>query len=245
MNERIGRMSGLSLFLAALAASLAFAQSPQSPDIKPVTVGQPMPDITLPTFQGGTFALSALKGKNILFIFPRGFAAEARWCTIDNYKYAELVDLEKAADIRKKYNIEVVFVFPYGPEVVKQWVEANPEQLEKIKGWKNPADPTKLDEQGKARMERWRTSYPKEFSMEKGKVPLPFPLLIDADRKVSKGLGLFATEWGGSKVDQCITSVFIVDKKGILQFKYIGQNTTDRPEYDFLFKTLERINRGD
>ena len=45
-------------------------------------------------------------------------------------------------------------------------------------------------------------------------------------------------------MDQCITSVFIVDKKGILQFKYIGQNTTDRPEYDFLFQTLDRMNIG-
>jgi peroxiredoxin len=242
MNKRIIGISGLVLLFAAGPVPLVFSQAAE---IRPVTIGQPMPDITLPTLQGGTFTLSSLKGKNVLLVFPRGFAAEARWCTIDNYKYAELVDFDKTAQIRKKYNVEVVFVFPYGQEVVQQWVEANPEQLEKIKGWKNPADPAKLDDQGKARMERWRKSYPKEYSMEKGKVPLPFPLLIDADRKVSKGLGLFATEWGGSKVDQCITSVFIVDKKGILQFKYIGQNTTDRPEYDFLFKTLERINKGD
>jgi len=242
MNRRIAFVSGVALLVVAWTSPLAFSQAA---DIRPVTVGQPMPDFTLPAFQGGTFSLSTLKGKNVLLVFPRGFAAEARWCTIDNYKYAELVDFEKTAEIRKKYNVEVVFVFPYGQDVVKQWVESNPDQLEKIKGWKNPPDPAKLDDQGKARMERWRTSYPKEFSMDKGKVPLPFPLLIDADRKVSKGLGLFATEWGGSKVDQCITSVFIVDKKGIVQFKYIGQNTTDRPEYEFLFKTLARINKGD
>jgi peroxiredoxin len=80
--------------------------------------------------------------------------------------------------------------------------------------------------------------------MEKSKVPTPFPLLIDAERKITKGLGLFTSEWGGSKVDQCITSVFIMDKKGVCQFKYIGQNTTDRPEYEVLFKTLERLNKG-
>jgi len=240
MHGRIARLGGLGLFLLASMMSPAFCQTG---DIRPVTVGQLMPEITLPIFQGGTFTLSSLKGKNILLIFPRGFAAEARWCTIDNYKYAELVDLEKAAQIRKKYNVEVVFIFPYGQDIVKQWIESNPDQLEKIKGWKNPPDPAKLDEQGKARMDRWRTSYPKEFSMEKGKVPLPFPLVLDADRKVTKGLGLFTTEWGGSKADQCITSIFIVDKKGIVQFKYIGQNTTDRPEYDFLFKTLDSLNR--
>jgi peroxiredoxin len=232
----------LLAFALVVSAALLLAQAG---DIRPVTIGQTMPDITLPIYQGGEFSLSSLKGKNVLLVFPRGFAAEARWCTIDNYKYAELVDFEKSAAIRKKYDVEIVFVFPYASDVVKKWVEDNPDQLEKIKGWKNPPDPSQLDAQGKARMERWRTAYPKEFSMEKGKVPLPFPLLIDADRKVSKGLGLFATEWGGSKVDQCITSVFIVDKKGICQFKYIGQSTTDRPEYDILFKTLDKLNKGD
>jgi hypothetical protein len=44
----------------------------------------------------------------------------------------------------------------------------------------------------------------------------PFPILIDADRKLSKGLELFMTEW--------------------------GQNTVDRPEYDYLFKVLEVVN---
>jgi peroxiredoxin len=215
----------------------------QGGDIRPVTVGQPMPNLSLPTFQGGTFDLAGLKGKNVLIIFPRGFAAEGRWCTIDNYKYAEIVDLEKTSEIRKKYNMEIVYIFPYAKDVVAQWVDANPEQLVKIKDWKNPADPSKLDDQGKARMARWRTSYPKDFGMEKGKVPLPFPILIDVDRKVSKGLGLFATEWGGSKVDQNITSVFIVDKQGICQFKYVGQSTTDRPEYNVLFKTLDQLNK--
>lgn len=215
----------------------------QSAEIRPVTIGRPMPDFALPAFQGGTVALSELKGRNVMLIFPRGFAAEARWCTIDNYKYAELVDLEKSAEIRKRYDVEVVFVFPYAADVVKQWVESNPGQLEKIKGWKNPPDPDKLDEQGKAQMLRRREMFPKDLSLEPGKVPAPFPILIDADRKVSKGLGLFTTEWGGSKVDQCITSVFLVDKKGICQFKYVGQSTTDRPEYAILFKTLEQMNK--
>ena len=215
----------------------------QGGEIRPVTLGQPMPNFSLPTFQGGTFDLAGLKGKNVLLVFPRGFAAEGRWCTIDNYKYAEIVDLEKTSEIRRKYNMEIVYIFPYAKDIVAQWVDANPEQLVKIKDWKNPADPSKLDDQGKARMERWRTSYPKNFGMEKGKVPLPFPILIDADRKVSKGLGLFATEWGGSKVDQNITSVFLVDKQGICQFKYVGQSTTDRPEYAVLFKTLEQMNK--
>jgi peroxiredoxin len=236
----------LSSRAAAAAPALAFVGAllfGQAAEIKPVTIGRPMPAFSLPTFQGGTFDLAGLKGKNVMLVFPRGFAAEGRWCTIDNYKYAEIVDLDKTADVRKKYDVEIVYVFPYARDVVAQWVDANPDQLAKIKDWKDPADPAKLDDAGKTRMARWRTAYPKNFSMEKGKVPLPFPILIDADRKLSKGLGLFATEWGGSKVDQNMTSVFIVDAKGILRFKYIGQSTVDRPEYDALFKTLEQINK--
>ncbi|MGB8951206.1 MAG: redoxin domain-containing protein [Candidatus Aminicenantales bacterium] len=230
----------LSLSLA-LAGSLLIAQETE---IRPVTVGQPMPDFTLPLLHGGDFTLSNLKGKNILLIFPRGLAAEGRWCTIDNYKYAELVDFEKTAQIRQKYQVEVVYVFPYTTDIVQQWLESNPDQLEKIKTWKYPADLEKLDEQGKARLERSKRGFPKDLHMNKGDVPTPFPILIDAERKVSKGLGIFAAEWGGSKVDQCITSVFIVDKNGTLQFKYIGQNTWDRPSYEYLFQTLEQINKS-
>ena len=119
-------------------------------------------------------SLSSLKGKNVLLIFPRGFAAEARWCTIDNYKYAELVDFEKSAEIRKKYDVEIVFVFPYGQDVVKKWVEDESRAARKIKGWKNPADPRQARRPGQSPDGAVaQNAYPKEFSMEKGKVPRP------------------------------------------------------------------------
>jgi peroxiredoxin len=240
------KMSRLVLAAALISfAALSYQVLSQETEIRPVTVGQPMPNFTLPTYQGDNLSLSSLKGKNVLLVFPRGFAAQARWCTIDNYYYADLVDLEKNEQVRKKYNAEIIYVFPYTKEVVKEWVESNPDQLEKIESWKNPAEPEKLDEQGKARMESRRKSFPKSLKMKKGEVPTPFPILIDADRKVSNGLGIFSTEWGGSKVDQCISSVFILDKNGILQFKYIGQNTMDRPSSEYLMKTLERINKGE
>jgi hypothetical protein len=179
-----------------------------------------------------------------MIIFPRGYAAEGAWCTICNYKYAELIDLEKREQLRKQYNLEILIVLPYNKEIIKQWVEVLPDQLEKIKGWKNPAEPDKLDEKGKMRMERSRKGFPKDLVFEKGNVPTPFPILIDEDRKVTKGLGLFMTEWSGSKVDQVIPSVFIIDKQGVLQFKYIGQNTWDRPGYDYLKTVLGIINSG-
>jgi len=233
-------------FVIVLALGMAFysVSFSQDTEVKPVTVGQTMPDFTLPVYQGGDLTISSFRGKNVLLVFPRGFAREDYWCTICNYKYAELVDLEQKEQIRKKYNVEILYVLPYSKEVVKQWLESHSGQLEKIKKWKNPSEPDKLDERGKSRMERSRKGFPKELSMKAGDVPTPFPILIDEERKLTKGLGIFATEWGGGKVDQLIPSFYIIDKQGILQFKYIGQNTWDRPSYDYLMKVLEMINNS-
>jgi len=40
-----------------------------------VTLEEPMPDFTLPAYQGGVIKLSDLRGKNVMIIFPRGYAA--------------------------------------------------------------------------------------------------------------------------------------------------------------------------
>ena len=230
------------IILAGICLAVTLSSLPalsQEPEVKPALLEQPMPDFTLPTFQGGSVSLSSLKGKNVLIVFPRGFAAEGRWCTICNYKYTELVDFEKTEQLRKNFDLEILYVFPYGKQTVQVWLDALPEQLDKIKTWKNPSEPDKQDEKLKARMEMARKGFPKDLSAEKGKVPVPFPVLIDEDRKVIKGLGLFAAEWSGSKVDQLIPSVFVVNKEGILVFKYIGQNTWDRPSWEYIKKVLE------
>jgi peroxiredoxin len=227
------------IILAITLSSLpALSQEPQ---VKPALLEQPMPDFTLPALQGGTVTLSSLKGKNVLIIFPRGFAAEGRWCTICNYKYAELIDFEKTEDLRKKFDLEILYIFPYGKETVQLWLDALPEQLDKIKTWKNPAEADMQDEKAKARMEMARKGFPKEYSAEKGKVPVPFRILMDEDRKLTKGLDLFMTEWSGSKADQLIPSVFVIDKQGILRFKYVGQNTWDRPSWEYMKKVLEAV----
>jgi peroxiredoxin len=232
------------LFKGQAAAQAQQAQTTQQAEVRPVpvVVGQPMPDFTLPVYQGGTLTLSSLRGKNVLILFPRGYAAKDYWCTICNYRYVELAEIEKAQKIREKYNVEVLVVFPYAQDIVKVWLEALPGQLETIKNTKNPADPSKLDENGKRRMDRWRQLFPADYTLEKGALLAPFPILVDGERKLSKGLGLFQTEWSGSKVDQNIPSVYIIDAAGVLQFKYLGQNTVDRPGYDYLFKVLEVIN---
>jgi len=232
------------MWLEAGAVAAAAQAQPAAVRPNPVVVGQPMPDFTLPVYQGGTLTLSSLRGKNVLLLFPRGYAAENYWCTICNYKYVELTELEKALQIRKKYNLEILVVFPYGHETVTAWLEALPGQLESIRKTKNPAEPDKLDDAARRRMEGWRGMFPADYTLGKDEVLAPFPILVDGERKLSMSLGLFQTEWGGRKVDQNIPSVYVVDAEGVLQFKYLGQNTMDRPGYDYLLKVLEVVNAG-
>ena len=84
-----------------------------------------------------------------------------------------------------------------------------------------------------------RKLFPKKYMYKKGKVPTPFPILVDGERTVSKGLGIFSTDWNGSKIEQNIPTVFILDKKGTVQFKYISQNTFDRPGAEYLMKFIK------
>jgi peroxiredoxin len=210
--------------------------------IRPASVLQPMPDFTLPMHQGGEMILSQLQGKNVLLIFPRGLAGKDHWCHVCNYQYAELAELEITQNIREKNNLEILFVLPYSKEMVQDWVDKFADQMADIENWKNPAEPEKLDERGRSRLEMMKRYFPKSYTFEKDKVPLPFPVLIDAEAKVSKGLGVFTTEWSGSKIEQNVPTMYIIDKKGVVQFKYISQNTFDRPGPDYLQKILTCIH---
>ncbi len=254
VNKKKAAIFAIALTVLAVAAMIILFKGqakgqqavPAKPEARPspAVVGQPMPDFTLPVYQGGTLTLSSLRGKNVLILFPRGYAAESYWCTICNYRYVELAELEKAQKIRDKYNLEILVVFPYPQDTVKVWLEALPGQLESIKARKYPADPAKLDDAGRTRMERSRQIYPNDYALEKGAVLAPFPILVDGERALSTKLDLFRHEWTGSKVDQNIPAVYIVDAQGVLQFKYVSQNTVDRPGYDYLLKVLEVVNAG-
>jgi len=221
------------------------AQTPApEPEFKPALVEKTMPDFTLPMYQGGELSLASLHGKNVVLIVPRFMAAPGSYCTIDDYQYLDIVDAEKMNQLQKKYNAEIVYLFPFGKDEVSKRLTSLPEQMDKIKSAKYPPDLSKLDDKGKARMERWRKVFPKDFSLKPGEVPTPFPILLDADRKIAKGLGVFASEWSGSKVEQGIPSVFIIDAQGRLMFKYIGQSPADRPSPEYLGNILEMINKS-
>jgi peroxiredoxin len=216
-----------------------FSQQP----VRPITVGQPMPDFTLPVYQGGEFKFSSVKGKTVVLVFPRGMASKDGWCHVCNYQYAELADAEKTQQIRKKYGIEILYIFPYAKTMIDEWIDKYPNQLVDIEVGKNPPKGQQLDERASRRAETYKREFPKNFQAKKGEVPTPFPILLDADRTLSKGLGIFAEEWSGSRVDQNIPSIYIVDAMGILQFKYISQNTFDRPGLPYLIRMIEWVNQ--
>ena len=237
MKTCVAPLIGLGLFLFVAAAPQA-----QAPVIAPAIVGSAMPDFTLPAYQGGSVTLSSLKGKTVIAVFPRGYADVGAWCHVCNYQHSEMVEYDARTQFRKKANVEILFVMPYGKEAIADWIDKYPQQLADLEAWKNPPDPSKVDEAGRQRMARARRYYPKTFTATKGAVPTPFPILMDADRKVSKGLGVFTTEWSGSKVDQNVPTVFVVDPAGIVQFKYYSQNTVDRPGIDHLAKVVAWVN---
>ena len=239
---RQGKFAIASAAVLFSLLSLPHDGRPQSQPIRPVTLGQGMPDFTLPVYQGGELRLSSLRGKTLLIVFPRGLAGQDHWCHVCNYQHSELVDAEMNQQIRKKNNLEIIYVFPYNREMITQWIDAYRAQLADIENYKNPPKEQLGDEKIRQRMERTKKEMPRSFHVSKGKVPTPFPILIDADRVVSKGLGIFAEEWSGSKVDQDIPTVFVVDPAGIVRFKYISQNTFDRPGLSYLLKMIEWAN---
>ncbi|MBS3820008.1 redoxin domain-containing protein [bacterium] len=238
MKKKQIEFIGISFLILLLWSSLSLYSGQE---IRPVTVDMPMPDFTLPAYQGGEVSLSDLKGKNILLIFPRGLAAENNWCHVCPYQYMELVEFDKKIDLRKKYNVEILFVLPYKKSKVAEWVKNFPDLLADIENWKHPEHPEKLDKQEKQRMEMAHKYFPKDFTYEKGEVPFPFPILMDTKQKVSKGLEIFTTEWSGSSVEQNIPTILIVDEQGLVQFKYISQKTFDRPSPEYLTEILSCI----
>jgi peroxiredoxin len=214
----------------------------QSQPLRPVTVGSPMPDFALPVYQGGDLTLSSLRGKTVMMIFPRGLSRPGSWCHVCPYQHAELVDYDARTHWRARDNLEILYVLPYSWEMVAEFIDAYPQLLQDNEDAKNPPNPESLDEAGRARMERARAVYPKTFAAVRGEVPTPFPILVDADRTLSAGLGFFTTDWSGSTAEQNIPTVLIIDAAGVLQFKYMSQNTMDRPPLDYLVQVVGVVN---
>lgn len=224
-NKTIIKFFAVLILLAAVSLTI---------QAQPAMLNQPMKNFTLPAMDGKTVSLTDFKGKNVLVVFPRVFAAEGRYCSICNYQYAELLSLAKNA--KEKYNLEILYVVPFQEETINSWIDAFPDQMAFIEQMKIPKDNT---EQSSRRADFAKNFFVNKYEFAKGEVPTPFPILIDSARTVSKSLGIFMTEWGGSKVEQDIPSVYLLDKEGILKFKYVSQSTVDRPDNDYLTKVFD------
>ncbi len=213
----------------------------QAPAIRKAYLGQPMSDFELPALDGKTVKLSALKGRNVLLVFPRVFYAVDGDCSICGYQYAELADRCQAGKWREKFNLDVLVVFPFSAEVTRSWISRVPAMLAAVEEWKNPKQEDLKNEQVKRWMEIARQAYPKQYAFAAGAVPMPFPILLDEKRELSRGLDLFREEWSGGKGDQNIPAVFLLDSEGVVRFKLIGQHTLDRPSADYLEKIMAAV----
>jgi peroxiredoxin len=205
----------------------------------PPLLNQELPDFTLPAYGGDDFTLSKYRGKNVLLVFPRGWIGD-HWCQLCHYQYAELLDYEKNLKIRKKYDLEKVYILPYNKEKVSDWVDKLPDALVTIESWKNPKGQN-IPAGQQQFADFCKRVLSKKYEFKKGEAPTTIPILIDADRKVSKKYQLFTTFWDGVKSEQNTPSIFIIDKKGNLQFKYHSQTTFDRPGMEYLLDFIKKM----
>ena len=204
----------------------------QAGRVQPGLIERAMPDFSLPALDGRTFALSQLKGRTIVLVFPRGKVADEdgsdpHWCQLCHYQYAELAELEKTTSFRAALNVEVLFVLPYAKAEVAEWVAIIPRQVATVDRWRK-------------QVPAWRDLLPRRVEFKDGPGATPFPILYDGDHAVSKRLGLFTLEWDRAKVAQNVPTVFVIDATGAIRFKYTSQNTFDRPSASYLVEVAKR-----
>lgn len=201
----------------------------------PVYLEEQIPDFTLPVYKGGKFTMSENKGKKTMLIFLRGWIGQI-WCPLCQYQYLELAELDKINKWREKYNMDIYFVLPYSEERINDWFNSFNRSMNIINGWRNL--------EGFERFSGFVNKfYPMKFEnlSAETKVPITFPILTDADKTVSKQFKLNTNFWDGVKADQNVSTIFIVDEEGVVQFKYFSQQTQDRPTYNYLMKFVENM----
>jgi peroxiredoxin len=205
-----------------------------------VIAGDPMYDFSLPVYGGGTFDLSDHRGKNIMLIFPRGWTGN-NWCSYCPYQYLELEQLEKESEIMAKYDLEIAFVMPYSSERVKDWIEKFPDAMQTVENIKNPQQKPAANSIQADYSDWVKANFPIVFDVKKDDPHKIIPVLVDEERTLSRRLKIFTGFWDGVSAEQNIASVFIIDKKGILRLKYIGQMTEDRPTIEFLLDFIKKM----
>jgi len=205
----------------------------------PAIANEPMPDFTLPVYGGSEFTLSKMKGKNVLILFPRGWLGTV-WCPYCPYHYLELAEMERIDKIKEKYNLEIVFVMPYSEERITDWFDKMPDALATIEQLKTLPEPrTQYQNDIVSFAKRF---FPKQFTIDPVAVKKSLPVLVDADRTLSKKLQIFTNFWDGVSSEQNIPLALIIDKNGIVKLKYESQITEDRPSVEYLLEIVKKLN---
>jgi peroxiredoxin len=70
--------------------------------------------------------------------------------------------------------------------------------------------------------------------------PLPFPLLIDPERKVIRGYGVYQF-LGIDAFNIARPSQFLVDRDGRIRFLYVGSSQWDRPAKEGLLGAAAKL----
>ena len=69
--------------------------------------------------------------------------------------------------------------------------------------------------------------------------PVSFPFLLDEDRRVTKQYGIHQ-RLGTDAINIARPSTFVIDATGVIRFRHVGTNQTDRAPVDDVVAALER-----
>lgn len=227
------------LILIAIFIVITSNSYGQNENVIPVQVKEKFPDITLTSSDGELVNLPKTDRNTILF-FIRGKVTPTVWCPICQYQYMEMIEAVEKSNFAEKYDMDIYFVMPYLKDSLQNWKNAFPRSLNTIESWKNPENMDSLTQPAREWMEYTRLFFSGEYTVDPENFELKLPVMFDPDQKVSNGLFIFRQEWGGTKVEQNVPTIYIIDKEGKVRFKYFSQYTNDRPDADYLIEFIEK-----
>ena len=72
---------------------------------------------------------------------------------------------------------------------------------------------------------------------------LTFPLLSDYKREVGAAYGVSSPNFAGMEgYTASERAVFVIDKDGVIRFKWVGENPGKEPDYDEVQRVVDKLN---
>lgn len=232
-GRRIKVNNGGKMKTKLIIAVLLFSIVVIGQELKAPSLGDKIPAFELKSITGKNIKDTDLIGKNTVFISLRGRYNTDIWCAMCYYTYAEMI----RSNLDKEMNI--IFLFPYEYEQFEDWKKNYPVFLRLIEKWKNPENYDSLNEEQKQWVQTCRKEFPQDFSDFTENPEFKLDVVSDAGQKYSKRLNLFRENWDGTNVKQNVPCVMLLNKDGIIRFKYLSQHTFDRPDLEYIKKMIE------